>query len=448
MTVSQQPIATVVVVNYNGEHLLRECMEGLRSQDLGERSFSTWVVDNGSTDGSVDLLRRLYPEVRVIESKLNLGFAGGNNLALREVETPFAVLLNNDAVPEPSWLRELLAPFGAAQNSRLGAVTPKVLFQPRFLRLELFSAQFVSPGDTKNLGVQLHAVSVDGTNVTEKVRSGDLYPRSSVDDPYRWTRPVSAFLVPVAQHTSGPIEVRLVMAADADRQVVLRWLDGEERMTVRTEPRGFDVKVMADHAVNVINGAGSFCSVRGWSGEQGFGAIDVGQFDSGCEVFAFGGNGVALRREMLDSVGLFDEDFFTYYEDTDLSWRARAAGWTIRYEPKAILRHRHASTSGEWSDMFAFHVERNRLLMLLKNARARLAITALSGFIKNSIRVVIGSSMAHVGLKQKSVRRPVAINLRVAVSLARLMAPMLRRRRTINRSRIVSHSELERWFVA
>ena len=74
-------------------------------------TFDTVVVDNASVDNSRELLARDYPWVRVIASPTNLGFAGGNNLALRQVSTPFAVLLNNDAVPQSGWLRNLLDTF-------------------------------------------------------------------------------------------------------------------------------------------------------------------------------------------------------------------------------------------------------------------------------------------------------------------------------------------------
>ena len=132
----RQPRATIVIVNYNGAHLLPPCLDGVAAQDLPAEEFETVVVDNASVDGSTEMLAADYPWVRVIKSHENLGFAGGNNLALREVDTQYAVLLNNDAVPEPTWLRSLLAPFEAPGGERLGAVTGKVVFLPRFVRLE------------------------------------------------------------------------------------------------------------------------------------------------------------------------------------------------------------------------------------------------------------------------------------------------------------------------
>ena len=72
------------------------------------------------------------------------------------------------------------------------------------------------------------------------------------------------------------------------------------------------------------------------------------------------------RSAYLDDVGLFDEDLFLYYEDTDLSWRGRLRGWRYVYEPASLVRHRHAASSGVGSKVFRYYTERNRPLMLVE----------------------------------------------------------------------------------
>ena len=116
-------LATVIIVNYNGAHLLPACLDALAEQADDVTTFDTVVVDNASADKSRELLARDYPWARVIASPTNLGFAGGNNLALRQVSTPYAVLLNNDAVPEPGWLRNLLDPFRQPGSHNVGIAT-------------------------------------------------------------------------------------------------------------------------------------------------------------------------------------------------------------------------------------------------------------------------------------------------------------------------------------
>ena len=154
-----EPLVTVVVLNWNGAHLLADCLGALAAQDLPEGQVAVWVVDNASTDGSLELLAREFPWVRAIANPSNDGFAGGNNVALREVATPFVALINNDARPEPDWLRRLLEPFAEPGAERLGAVSAKIVFLPRFLAVELATPGFV-PGtlDTRELGVRVYRV--------------------------------------------------------------------------------------------------------------------------------------------------------------------------------------------------------------------------------------------------------------------------------------------------
>ena len=182
-----------MVVNYNGAHLLPPCLAGLRRQDTPPGFFDTVVVDNASVDGSRELLARDFPEVRVIASPVNTGFAGGNNLALREVRTPYAVLLNNDAVPEPDWLRRLLAPFDGAgrraarRGHRQGRVRPAVPAAAAGHRGLL--ARPARPARARRAACS--AVEVDGRDVTDKVLWEKLSygPEGSGAGRFRWTRP-------------------------------------------------------------------------------------------------------------------------------------------------------------------------------------------------------------------------------------------------------------------
>ncbi len=113
--------ATVVIVTWNGAHLLPACLDAVLPEGA-----PVLVVDNGSEDGTAELLAARYPSVRVLPSATNTGFAGGVALALAEVDTRYVVLLNNDAVVRPGWLAALLRPLEA--DDQLGAVCSKLLF--------------------------------------------------------------------------------------------------------------------------------------------------------------------------------------------------------------------------------------------------------------------------------------------------------------------------------
>ena len=422
--------ATIVIVNWNGAHLLGACLDAVAKQDVED--FQTWVADNASTDGSLELLARDYPWVRVIQNGANLGFAGGNNAAMRLADTPFTVLLNNDAVPDPSWLRNTLAAFEDAPE--VGCVTPKILFLDPYVRVTLATETYVpGPHDPRELGVRIHDVT--GKPLWERFAYGD-------EGGYTWTRPHGELLLPAGRTTFR-------WAADKEKDVTLSWDGGETTLRVTPELTEVTFWPPADAPrVDVVNNAGGIVLSDGYGADRGFQQVDEGQFDAREEVFTFCGNGVAFRREVLDRVGLFDDDFFLYYEDTDLSWRVRAAGWTIRYEPTAVLRHLHTGTSGgESSPVFRFHVDRNRLLMLTKNATAPLAVREVLRYPLTTLSIVLRAARGGRA-SLRGAARPTLLRLRVMASYLRLLPVMLTRRRAIDASRTVSRRELERrWLV-
>jgi GT2 family glycosyltransferase len=118
---------------------------------------------------------------------------------------------------------------------------------------------------------------------------------------------------------------------------------------------------------------GSILVPDGFGADRGFLEIDCGQYEHVREVFAWSGTSVLLRRAYLEDAGLLDARLFMYYEDLDLSWRGRALGWRIAYAPGSVVRHLHAATSVEGSALFQHYVERNRLIVHVKNAPARYA---------------------------------------------------------------------------
>ena len=83
----------------------------------------------------------------------------------------------------------------------------------------------------------------------------------------------------------------------------------------------------------------------------------------------------------LDDVGLFDDDLFLYFEDTDLSWRLRAHGWEVWYEPAAVVRHVYAASSGTASDLFVYQQARNMLIVFTRHAPLGTAVWVVVRFL-------------------------------------------------------------------
>jgi len=120
-------VATVVIVAWNGADLIGPCLDAVAGQELAD-GFVTWVIDNASTDATAAVVSAHPVDARLITVERNLGFAGAAEIAVREATTPFVVVLNQDACPEPGWLAALLAPLTAPDAHRIAAVTSKVLF--------------------------------------------------------------------------------------------------------------------------------------------------------------------------------------------------------------------------------------------------------------------------------------------------------------------------------
>jgi GT2 family glycosyltransferase len=95
----------VVVPNWNGERFLTSCLDSLRTQSFGD--FETILVDDGSTDGSVALASRDFPEVRVLSLGKNGGFSATVNAGIKASHAEYVALLNNDTEVDPGWLEAL-----------------------------------------------------------------------------------------------------------------------------------------------------------------------------------------------------------------------------------------------------------------------------------------------------------------------------------------------------
>lgn len=101
----QEALVSVVIVNWNGKKWLRKCLDSLALQDY--EALEIIVVDNASRDGSIAFLNINYPNVIVVQSRNNLGFAGGNNLGIAAAKGAYIMLMNTDAWVEGSFVSKL-----------------------------------------------------------------------------------------------------------------------------------------------------------------------------------------------------------------------------------------------------------------------------------------------------------------------------------------------------
>jgi len=119
---NNEPLVSILVPNYNGKRFLKECFDSLLQSEYP--NYEIVLVDNDSTDDSIAYTQSEFPDIRIIQTGLNAGYSRAYNIAFRESEGKYFILLNNDVVVDKNWLEPLVT---AAENDEsIGALQPKI----------------------------------------------------------------------------------------------------------------------------------------------------------------------------------------------------------------------------------------------------------------------------------------------------------------------------------
>lgn len=119
-----QPSVDIIIVNYNGLQYIETCLDSLFKTEYPY--FSAILVDNGSTDGSMEFVKEKYPQVQLILNNKNLGFGKANTIGMKAGKSDFVAFLNNDTKVDKGWLTPLVATL--VENNSIAAVCSKLLF--------------------------------------------------------------------------------------------------------------------------------------------------------------------------------------------------------------------------------------------------------------------------------------------------------------------------------
>ena len=162
------------------------------------------------------------------------------------------------------------------------------------------------------------------------------------------------------------------------------------------------------------------------------------------------GHAALFRREMLEDVGLFDEDFFAYGDDTDLGLKGRLAGWKCLYVPKAIVHHRYSQSSGSYSPLKAFYVERNRVWIAVKYFPLSLLLKSpFYTFLRLAFQgygALAGRGAAGRFSEAYSPGQLLRILLQAYLAAFQGLPKMWKKRRGIRGRTRVSEKEIKSWF--
>ena len=227
------------------------------------------------------------------------------------------------------------------------------------------------------------------------------------------------------------------------------WLAELHRACVSRPDAGMAAsKILVWEDPRRIDKAGHLIFPDGQNRGRGSGALDTGQFDRDPDVAWPDGCAAMYRKSMLDTIGGFDEDFFAYGDDAELGLRARIAGWSCVYAPRAVVRHRRGSTLGKDSARRLELIERNRVLLALKLFPAGLLCLNPFYFV---LRLAAGAVLAGRGAGDTSHFPGLGGKLAMAGAILRgdcaalRLAPrMLRKRSEIDRLRKLTPAEVRR----
>jgi GT2 family glycosyltransferase len=250
---------SIILVNFNSGNHLPECFTSLKN--LEYLDFEIILVDNGSTDGSVEEVLNNFSDIKILCSEENLGFSSASNIGAQYASGEILAFLNPDTVVSPGWLNELLL---ALNDPFCGLVTPQILL-------------LANPGRINTCGNLVHFTGMPSCNGFMK-KKGEM-----------------------------------------------------EKIEL----------------VSSVSGA------------------------------AF-----IIKKEVFEKIGGFDDSFFLYAEDTDLSWRAKLAGYKSVYMPKSIIYHHY---NQHFNPAKYYHLERNRYQILLKCFRWKTLFILLPSLITTEI---------------------------------------------------------------
>lgn len=243
-----------------------------------------------------------------------------------------------------------------------------------------------------------------------------------------------------------------VVLLNNDTEVDPGWLEALVRAANDYPGAGFFASKLVDfHDHRFLDGAGDVLRLSGLPYRLGHGEEDLGQFDALASVFGACGAAAMYRRDMLEEIGTFDEDFVSYCEDGDLSFRAQLAGHRCLYVPGAIVYHMgSASTGGKRSATATRLGTRNSLSLLVKNLPLSVVPHILPFFVFGQLARLLtaaatGTLRAHLeGLLDAGQHLPLMLKKRQTIQRTTSKVPDAEVRKMLRESQVAASKSIAR----
>lgn len=384
------PLVSILIVNYNGKYYLENCLDSLQKIDFPKNNYEIIMIDNHSIDTSIDFTKKNFPEIKIIESETNLGFARGCNLGVLSAKGKYVVFLNTDTKVDTKWLSSLVKRIES--DKKIAAVNSKIYLYYPFIPLVLHSdiymrSEFTNSINFQPVGILLENIVMKDQRLQHLVRySQGFYDKEKGLIPAQWTNGDAIVLLPHDPHNEEmqfAITIRSEKSnSDLQTKIVVKL---GKKILIEDNLRSYEIKQynislklseINKYFLYAVQNSGVIVFKNGFGRDRGavtmvdrtqFYELDSEFFNKPCEIISFCGGSTIIRKDLFIQEGMFDPSFFMYYEDVDLSLKLQRRGWKIYYEPNSIVYHIHAGTSEEWSPIFTFNVEKNHLAVILKH---------------------------------------------------------------------------------
>ncbi len=471
----EKPFVSILIVNYNGRHLLEDCLVSVFENEYPQKSYEVILVDNDSQDESTHYVKEHFPQIKLIESQENLGFAGGNNLALNYARGEYIVLLNNDTKVDKNWLSTLVET--AQKHKKVGLINSKLFFGIPFIELRIHSeialkADIYGDNDYSPLGIIIEDIEGETEQISNLVHYARGFYPPNRDGNYvtRWTNGDATVLLPFtgkktenytllvhghphtrSSQTSVSVSVGNTVLAES---VV-------PSKSVKKIKISLERDTIYENLIWLVQNAGNAIFKNGLSRDRGavitrnstetteFYDFDTEYYNTPQQISAVCGASCLIKREVIEQVGLFDKNFFMYYEDVDLSLSAWRLGWDILYEPQSIVYHKHKTSTSQESDVFfSSLILKNHFLILIKHFPPRMWVKKLVLFgIKLILVLSVLKAFSYVRYYGKYYRRfakEVDSRYKASVELRRAFKQVWHDRGSIRQRQVRDFEELSK----